>query len=256
MRHSLIAVLITILFTSAWASKAIEEEKKVSTIISFWITDQVKPGMREVYVETTKRWIAEMKSEGITMNFNCFRDMHGNFEYGSREYKLEEIGELLELWNQAKALMEASEWGRRRKEAIVSSKFTIWHTDLELSYYRLTSPELPPGQATFFEYFSFRVSPANESDFIIALEGIKGLCEKNGIGRPYTVFRNLVGDAGPFFTVVFPARDPGDSQNFKERLKQTLGKEFDSLVQAMLSSSEEVTASQGWTESDLSMQPN
>jgi hypothetical protein len=222
---------------------------------SVWMVDQVKPGMRELYIESTKKCIAEMKKLGIALTFNCFSDMQGGFEYGSREYGLDEISDLIEMLGRAAAVLDANEWGRERKEAVISSKFTIWKLDRALSY-RPTTSELPGDEIIFFEWFNLRVNPEKEQEFVAQLAETKRLCEEKGVGRPYSAFRNVFGEAGPLYTIVIPARDPGDSHDFKERVKKLLGGELDLFPSALLSAVATADANHGWAIPELSMQSN
>jgi hypothetical protein len=255
MRIVLIIALVSVIFSCAWSGQAGDEEQKMSQKFSVWMVDQVKPGMHELYIETTKKWIAEMKKRGIALTFNCFSDMHGGFEYGSREYDPDEIGGLIEMLERAKTVLDANEWGREREKAIISSRFTVWRLDRERCYSPAKS-KLPADEIKFFEWFNFRVNPAKEKEFVAQLAEIKRSCEEKGVDRPYTVFRNIIGDPGPKYTIVVPAKDPGDIYNFKESVKELLGKEYDSLLSALLSNADEVGADQGWTIHELSMQPN
>jgi hypothetical protein len=196
-----------------------------------------------------------MKKQGIALTFNCFSDMKGGFEYGSREYDPDEIGDLLKILGRAAAILDSSEWGRERKKAIISTKYTIWKLDPTLSY-RPTKPELAGDEIKFFEWFNFHLSLDKEEEFVTRLAETKRLCEEKGVGRPYSVFRNVAGEAGPLYTIVIPARDPGDSHDFKERVKKLLGGEYELFPSALLSTVATVDADGGWAIPELSMQSN
>ena len=247
---ALCAVLAALLTCQADA-----EVEEVYLTFSVWMTDTVKSDMRDEYVETTKLWIEEVRKRGIPLSINCFRDAHGNYEYGSREYAPAEMERVVEAWQQAMAILDESDWSERRKDSLVSTKLSLWTREAELSYSPETS-DLPPGGVDYFLWYSIRVSPARERDFVVALAGLNSDCGEKQVGVPYSVFRNITGEEGPFYAIVVPSIETIPSSDLVGDLKRILGEEFEATLQALAYLADEITAGHGWTERELSINLN
>lgn len=216
--------------------------------------ENVKPGMIDEYVEGTKKWIEAIKKEGIGLFFFCFRDKEGNYHYGVPYSKWADVDELQEKWGKAAAILRNTDWGRKRQAAINWSRYESWFHAAHLSYMP-KEPSENPMELMYSGWANVRVSHTNESKFNELMLQLKGVYEEYGITRGYNVYRNILGVNGPFYVIVWSAKDPADMYKWQQESWAKLGEATKPIFDQLMDIAEEMQEGNGWVMPELSLMP-
>ena len=248
--------MVVVFVCLAMALPAISQEEMPDKMPMFTVTIQenVKPGMMTEYLESTKKWIEMIKSENIGLNFFAFRDMESNVHYGVPISSMAEIDDKSKLWSKAVDLLRKSDWGKKRQAAINWSRYDMWVWSPQLSY-QPANPEINPQEMLHSGWANVRVSHTNEGKFNELMAKVKATYEKRGVGRGYSVYRNIIGQNGPLYVIVWGAKDPADMFKYETETWQKLGAEMKPLMDELMDLAEEAVEGRGWIMPELSLMP-
>ncbi len=241
------SILISLSAITAFGQK--EEPPPIPPFV-LSLEDAVKPGMMNQYKESMKKWIELLKNEKVETMFNAFAEQNGIVNY------LEPLSNLSEINNRAlnKALekFHNTEWGQKRQASLRWSLYSVWFRSDKLSY-RPATPSTSPKGMVYFIWKHIRLRPEAEIKFNEIATKFKKVFQRQNIGRGYGVFRNIIGYEMPWYTVVFPGKDPGELYEWQNKIERELGDELKRILDELYDIADEITEGRGWTLQELSL---
>jgi hypothetical protein len=244
-------LIIALLAISIFSTFALAQETAEAPLFVSLNEEKVHPGLMADYLEGTKLWIAEIEKAEIPLNFFAFRDGENGFHYGVTLKSLGEMDGLSLHWKKAVKILRSTDWGRKRQAAIASSRYTIWMSGPELSY-TPENPDITDSEMQYMESIDIKVSHANEYAFYVAMIKLKALHKAKGIQRGYDVYRNIIGEEGPLYTVVVGGKDPAEYFQNEMKIYKLLGEEGMEFYSNLMKLVDSYTHDSAWMQSELS----
>lgn len=254
MKKYLVAVSAALLMVSAVASAWEEGAPAAAPSYSVNVAERIRPGMMDEYVETTKQWLAAIKSAGLDLSVYSFTGESTDIHFSVQISSMAQLDTLAQTWAKAVALMDNTDWGATRKKCIEWRRYVI-NTRVDKASYRAADPEVPREELQYFKWKDYRVRPGDADEFLAVLGKVKSIYEKHGIRRSYSVYRDVIGSEGPIFTIVTSAKDPGDMHNAETAIRSTLANDLKPHMDALEDLTVEYLDGVSWTRPDLSLLP-
>jgi hypothetical protein len=214
------------------------------------LEDAVKPGMIEEYIETTKEWIKILKYKNIKTSFSTFLETNDIVNYLEPIDSMPEADES-SLYEEVESFQN-SDAGKKRASTIRWSKYSIWAHSDQLSY-KPTNPKVPPNAFPYFVWKHICLPQQKESTFIDTAKKFKEIFQKHNVERSYGFFWNIIGYKRPWYTVIFPGKDPEELNNWLHVMERDLGLELKPLLDRLYNSIEQLIDGNGWSIPDLSI---
>ena len=214
------------------------------------LEDAVKPGKVEEYIKTTQEWLAQLKNDNVITTFNTFLETDDIVNYLEPIPSLSEIDE--SALKKSLASFHDTEPGQQRLSTIYWSKYSVWDRSSQLSYVP-ADPDASPAAMPYFVWKHFQIHPDKEKVFIDLIVKCKEIFQKHKIGRGYGIFCNIIGYQRPWYTVIFPGKDPGELYQWQKKMEQELGSELKPLLNKIYNITEQITDGSGWTIKELSL---
>ena len=241
-------VLLYLLPMIAFTQNKKTQNTPPSLVLS--LEDAIKPGKVEEYIRATKEWLVQLKSDNVITTFNTFLETDDIINY------LEPIPNLSAIDTSALkkslASFQGTEPGQQRLSTIYWSKYSVWDRSSQLSYVP-ADPDTSPAAMPYFTWKHFQIRPDKESNFIDLAVKCKKIFQKHKIGRGYGVFCNIIGYQRPWYTVIFPGKDPGELYQWQKKMEQKLGPELKPLLKEIYEITQQITDGSGWTIKELSL---
>jgi len=213
------------------------------------LEDAIKPGQIEEYIQYTKKWIEQLKDKNVKTTFNTFLETDDIINYLEPIPSLSGIDE--GALKKSLASFHDTEPGQQRLSTIYWSKYSVWDRSSQLSYVP-ADPDPSPAAMPYFVWKHFQIHPDKEKVFIDLAVKCKEIFQKHKIGRGYGIFCNIIGYPRPWYTVIFPGKDPGELYQWQKKMEQELGSELKPLLNEIYEITEQITDGSGWTISELS----
>ncbi len=213
------------------------------------LEDAIKPGQIEEYIQYTKKWIEQLKDKNVKTTFNTFLETDDIIDYLEPIPSLSGIDE--GALKKSLASFHDTEPGQQRLSTIYWSKYSVWDRSSQLSYVP-ADPDPSPAAMPYFVWKHFQIHPDKEKVFIDLAVKCKEIFQKHKIGRGYGIFCNIIGYPRPWYTVIFPGKDPGELYQWQKKMEQELGSELKPLLNEIYEITEQITDGSGWTISELS----
>ncbi|RPH37883.1 hypothetical protein EHM92_01530 [bacterium] len=206
----------------------------------------------EEYTEYTKKLIDLIRELNVGIAFSAFGSESGCMDYNQRITGPCDFGPKLEAWDTVHAALLKIEWGKKRLNSVEWSRYSVWERSGELSY-EPAHPEPDQSRPTYFVWKNLRLRAEKEKDFIETGRQVRAFLEKKNIERGYNVFRNLIGYEGPLYTVIFPGRDPVESQAWLQQTGRNLAFGLLPFLPQLMASVEQTADFEGRAMPELSL---
>ncbi len=217
------------------------------------LEESIKPGRMSDYREATHIWIEQLRAMKVKTAFNAFSEGPDTVVYLEPVAGEKEFREKQAVMASAAVFVE-SDWGRRRLASINWSKYTIWQRLADLCY-RPVRPAASPAAMPYFIWWNIRPAQANVLQFFDIASAFKKMLEQHDVDHGYGVFHNIVGEAGPLFSVVLPFANPQEYNSWRELMEKELESEIELFCTRFHAIVRETTAADGWFLPDLSLLP-
>ena len=217
------------------------------------LEDAVKPGMIDEYIQTTKEWIKLLKNKEVKTSFNTFSESNGIVNYLEPMFSMSDMDK--RALNDALESFHRTELGQKRQSTIRWSKYSVWSRSSQLSY-NPVNPDASTNNMPYFVWKHIKLHAGNESTFIEIATKFKEIFQKHRVGRGYGVFCNIIGYERPWYTVIFPGKDPGELYKWQQEMEQELGSELKPILDKLYDITEQITEGSGWTIPELSLTSN
>jgi len=214
------------------------------------LEDAVKPGMIDEYIQTTKEWIELLKNKKVKTTFNTFLESNDIVNYLEPMSNISDMDQ--RALNQALESFHRTELGQKRQSTIRWSKYSVWSHSSQLSY-EPVNPNTSTNNMPYFVWKHIKLHAGNESTFIDVATKFKEIFQKHSVGRGYGVFCNIIGYERPWYTVIFPGKDPGELYKWQQEMEHELGSELKPILDKLYDITEQITEGSGWTIPELSL---
>jgi hypothetical protein len=245
---TLLSAVLLILIPATMLVRDDEPNNPPAFVLS--LEDSIKPGRLDEYMQTTKEWIEELKKKKVNTSFNAFSESNGVVNYLEPMFNMSDIDH--SALTKALESFHRTESGKKRLSTILWVKYSVWLRSSQLSYVPLHL-EGPPISRPYFVWKHIQVRADSESAFEDVASKFKEIFQKHGVGRPYGVFRNIIGYERPWYTVVFAGKDPGELYQWQQAMEQELGSELKPVLDRLYAAIEKITEGSGWALSELSL---
>lgn len=244
--------LLSLALLSLSPATAFLKNKEVHNVPTLVLSleDAVKPGMIDEYIQTTKKWIERLKKKKVNTSFNTFLESNGIVNYLEPIFSMSEVNQ--RALNKDLESFHRTELGQRRQSTIHWSKYSVWTRSSHLSY-KPVNPNPPPNNMLYFVWKHIQLRPGSENTFIDVATKFKEIFQKHSVGRGYSVFCNIIGYERPWYTVVFPGKDPGELSKWQQLMEQELGSELKPILDKLYDNTEQITEGSGWAIPELSL---
>jgi hypothetical protein len=244
--------LLSLVLLSLFPTTAFLQDKETHNVPTFVLSleDAVKPGMIDEYIQTTKKWIELLKKKKVSTSFNTFLESNGIVNYLEPMFSMSEVNQ--RALNKDLESFHRTELGQKRQSTIHWSKYSVWSRSSQLSY-KPVNPNPPPNNMIYFVWKHIQLRAGNESTFMDVAAKFKEIFQKHSVGRGYGVFCNIIGYERPWYTVVFPGKDPSELYKWQQVMEQELGSELKPILDKLYDITEQITEGSGWTIPELSL---
>ena len=224
----------------------------VPPMFLFTLEEKIRPGCMEEYKDHTKKWINLIRELKVGIGFSAFGSGDGYMDFNQRVTGPSDFGPKLEAWGRVQEALLATEWGKKRLNAIEWSRFSVWERSAELSYKPL-HPDPDPKHLTYFIWKDVRVRAEKEKEFLEIGREIRAFFEGKDVERGYNVFRNLIGHEGPLYTIVFAGKDADEANGYLQESGRKFALDLLPHLPRIMPLVEKSADYEGWEMPELSL---
>lgn len=160
----------------------------------------VDPAHMMDYEQGTAMWVKAIMEAEIGLTFSTYNYLN-HYAYVVTFDDFSKMNKLAMKWSKAVGLLRDSEWGNKRQAAVISSEYTIWMHDPQLSY-TPAEQKLDPSKMAFMEIFEMTTTYEHENAFRAELKEWKNWDKMAAFSKGYDVYRNIIGKSGPRYAIV------------------------------------------------------